>query len=759
MMAHPPLSPARQAAIPVGMRYLLLAALPLLIAAAPPATPPVTPQPLTLDRIFAAPALSGPSPRSPKLSPDGRYATLLKARPDDVERYDLWAIDTATGAEHMLVDSRKIGSGGPISEAEKMRRERARVGGTKGIVEYDWSPDAKSVLVPVDGDLYLATLDGAVRRLTDTPQTEIDSKVSRGGHYVSFVRDQNLFAIDLADGKERQLTTDGKGTVTCGTAEFVAQEELDRRTGHWWSPDDGHVAVECYDEAPVKQVTRASIGAEGTTTYTQRYPLAGTANVAVSLWIAPPDGGNRVKVDLGTNPDIYLARVDWAPDGKTLYVQRLSRDQKTLDVLGVDPATGASRVLFSETAKSWVDLTDSFRALKDGSLIWASQRDGYRHLYRWKDGRWTQLTRGDWMVGDVIGVDEKTHRLTFTANATGPIEKQVYAVDYLRPAATPTLLTEAGWWNEAAMDEAGSRLLVTRSNRNQPPQVYFADATGKRLGWIERNPLDATHPYAPYVAADLPTTFGTMTAADGSVLHYRLIKPVGEGRHPVFVEVYGGPAGQTVTVQWANERQIFEQYLARHGWVIFSLDNRGTPHRGTAFESQIYKAAGTVEVDDQLAGLAWLKTQPFVDPAKVAVFGWSNGGYMTLRLLEKAPHAYAAGIAVAPVTRWELYDTAYTERYMGDPRVDTASYANGNDLPEATRIADPLLIVHGMADDNVFFDNTVEFVAKLQDGKIPFEMMVYPGKTHSIAGAATRAHLFGTIERFLNDKVAAKPAP
>ena len=736
----------------------LLAALPLLIAAAPP-MPPVPQQPLTLERIFAAPALSGPSPRSLRLSPDGKYATLLKARPTDAERYDLWAIDTATGAEHMLVDSAKIGSGGPISEAEKMRRERARVGGTKGIVEYEWAPDGKSVLVPVDGDLYIATLGGEVRRLTDTPQTEIDAHVSRGGHYVSFVRDQNLVALSLADGREHAVTTDGKGTVTCGTAEFVAQEELDRHTGHWWAPDDGHVAVECYDEAPVRQVTRASIGAEGTTTYTQRYPLAGTANVAVSLWVATPDGVGKVKVDLGANRDIYLARVDWAPDGKALYVQRLSRDQKTLDLLRVDPATGASTVLFSETSKTWVDLSDSFRALKDGSLIWASQRDGYRHLYRWRDGRWTQLTRGAWMVGDVIGVDEKTHRLTFTANATGPTEKQVYAVDYLHPAAAPALLTEAGWWNEAEMDEAGSRLLVTRSNRAQPPQVYFADAAGKRLGWIERNPLDATHPYAPYLAADLPTEFGTLTAADGSVLHYRLIRPAGPERHPVFVEVYGGPAAQTVTVQWPSERQIFEQYLARHGWAVFSLDNRGTPHRGTAFEGQVYKAVGMVEVDDQLAGLAWLKTQPFVDPARVAVFGWSNGGYMTLRLLENAPHAFAAGVAVAPVTRWELYDTAYTERYLGDPRTDVAAYARADLLSDATSIADPLLIVHGMADDNVFFDNTVEFVSKLQDGKVPFEMMVYPGKTHSISGVNTRTHLFGTIERFLDEKVAGTVAP
>ncbi|WP_419825085.1 DPP IV N-terminal domain-containing protein [Sphingomonas sp.] len=729
------------------MRSLLLA-LPLLLAAAPPAVPQ---QPLTLARVFASPSLSGPSPRAAKLSPDGRYATLLKPRPDDAERYDLWAIDTTTGAERMLVDSTRFG-GGAISEAEKMRRERARVGGTKGIVDYDWAPDGKSVLVPVDGDLYLATLDGAVRRLTDTPESELDAKVSDGGRYVSFVAGQNLHAIDLASGADRALTTDGKGSVTCGTAEFVAQEELDRRTGHWWAPDDGRVAVECYDEAPMKEITRASIGATGTTTYTQRYPLAGTPNVLVSLWVVAPEGGRRVKVDLGPDPDIYLARVDWAQDGRTLYVQRLSRDQKRLDMLRVDPATGASSVLFSETSPTWVDLSESFRALKDGSLIWVSQRDGYRHLYRWKAGAWTQLTRGPWMVGNVIGVDEKAHRLTFTANKATPVENHVYAVDYARPAE-PRQLTEGGYWNEAAADKDGRRLLVQRSSPDQPPQVYFADADGKRLGWIERNALDASHPYAPYLAGQLPTAFGTLKATDGSTLHYRVTRPATPGPHPAFVEVYGGPAGQTVRRAWAGRGGLFEQYLARKGWVVFSLDGRGTPHRGTAFESQIYEKNGTVEVEDQLTGLAWLKAQPDVDPKKVALFGWSNGGYMTLRMLEKAPGAYAAGVAVAPVTRWELYDTAYTERYMGDPRRVPDAYKASDLIDEAGAVRDPLLVMHGMADDNVFFDNTVELVSAMQDKGVPFEMMVYPGKTHSISGSATQTHLYGTMERFLDDKL------
>src|SRR5205823_11117513 len=348
-----------------------------LIAAAPPAH-----KRLTIERIFASPPISGPTPRELKLSPDGRYASLLKPRAEDRERFDLWAMDTSTAQTRMLIDSTKIG-GGEISEAEKMRRERARVGGTKGVVEYEWAPDDKAILVPIDGDLYLADVaSGAIRRLTNTPQTEIDAHVSEGGRYVSFVRDQNLYAIDLTSGAERPPTTEGKGTVTCGTAEFVAQEEMDRRTGTWWAPGDSRVAVECYDEAKVQVVTRAAIGANGTKTFDQRYPVAGTPNVAVTLWLMNPDGSGRAKVDVGANPDIYLARVDWAKDGRTLYVQRESRDQKRLDMLAVDPASGASRVLFSETSPKWVKLTEDFKPLKDGSLIWGSERDGFTHLYR-----------------------------------------------------------------------------------------------------------------------------------------------------------------------------------------------------------------------------------------------------------------------------------------------------------------------------------------------------------------------------------------
>jgi len=725
----------------------------LALSVASPAVAEEAAKPLTLERIFASPALGGSAPRALKLSPDGALLTSLRPRDDDRERFDLWAVDTTSGAARMLVDSTKFG-GGELSEAEKMQRERARIGGSKGIVTYDWAPDGKSLLVPLDGDLYVAALDGTVRRLTNTPQGELDATVSPKGRYVSFVRDQNLFVTEMASGVERRMTRDGGGTLSWGVAEFVAQEEMDRTKGAWWSPDETRMAVARVDESGVAIVSRAAIGADGTKVYDQRYPRAGAANADVQLFILRVDGPGVIKVDLGTNPDIYLARVDWSADGKVLYVQRESRDQKTLDLLRVDPATGSSTVIFTEKAKTWLNLHDNFRALADGSILWSSERDGFSHLYRWNAGKWTQLTKGPWMVNKVAGVDETKGLVYFTGNRETPTEQGLYSIPLSGGAVT--MLTESGWWNGATMSRDASRAIVSRSNANQPEQVYLADASGARLRWIEENAI-AAGPYAPYIEAHVKPLFGTIKAADGTVLHTKLFMPKlapGE-RAPVFVQVYGGPgAGRQVTNTWGGG---LHQYLVQHGWIVFSVDGRGTPDRGSAFEGQIYRAMSGVEVDDQLAGVNWLKSQGFVDPNRIAVYGWSYGGYMTLRLLERAPGVFAAGVSGAPVTKWELYDTHYTERYMGTPQADAAAYAKSSPIEHADKIADPLLLIHGMADDNVVFENSTALMAKLQSAGKPFETMVYPGQTHRVAGPGVSVHLWKTILNFLDRTTKAKP--
>ena len=505
------------------------------------------------------------------------------------------------------------------------------------------------------------------------------------------------------------------------------------------------------DESPVAVVSRAAIGAEGTKVYDQRYPLAGTSNALVDLYIIKADGSAKVKVDLGANPDVYLARVDWMPDGKALLAQRQSRDHKRLDMLKVDAATGASSVLFSESAKTWLNLHDNLRVLKDGSLLWSSERDSYSHIYQFKAGKWKQLTKGAWMVRDIVGVDEAAGKVYFTANRETPIEQHIYSVPIAGGAIAQ--LTAKGGWNSAKMNKTASRAIISHSSPDQPDQVYLADAAGKRLAWIEENKLGAAHPYAPYVSSHVSPQFGTIKAADGSVLHTKLMQPkLAPGkRAPVLVIVYNGPgAGRQVTNTWGG---ALNQYLVQQGWAVFSVDGRGSPDRGVAFEGQLYRAMGSVEVQDQLAGVAWLKAQPFVDPDKIAVYGWSYGGYMTLKLLAAAPGTFAAGVSGAPVTKWELYDTHYTERYMGNPKTDSAAYAKANVLGASEKIADPLLLIHGMADDNVVFEHSTALMGKMQGNAQRFESMVYPGQTHRVGGPKVSVHLWTSILDFLNRNV------
>jgi dipeptidyl-peptidase-4 len=704
---------------------------------------------LTFERVFASPGLDGPAPRQVKLSPDGRFLTLLKNRADDRDRYDLWGYDIETREWRMLVDSEALGSGRELSEDEKMQRERARVGSLKGIISYQWASDGSGVLVPLDGDLFLAKLDGTVTRLTDTEGTELNPQLSPKGGAVSFVRDRRLW-VGPVGGEAQPITPAGEAdTIRWGEAEFVAQEEMGRLAGYWWSPDDSRIVVQRTDEAAVGIVTRAAIGAKGTKVFDQRYPAAGTDNAVVELYVMNPDGTGSVKIDLGANLDIYVARVDWAPDGSAIYVQRQDRAQTRIDMLKVDPATGASQIWFTETAARldyWINLSDNYRFLKDGSLLWWSERDGYGQFYRFADGQWNQLTSGNWPASDLVGVDEAAGTFTYR-RIEEVLAGQIYQARLDREAR-PAQLTEFGYNNFASMDGAGRLLYVTRASPSQPAQSYLAAPDGQRIAWIEENRVEGDHPYAPFLAGHVTPEYGTIAAEDGTPLHWMMLKPRIEPgkRYPVFFSHYGGPSSQQVTKGWGG---ALAQAIVDKGYIYFVLDNRGSPNRGVDFEQPIYRAMGGVEVRDQKAGALWLKSLDFVDPGKIAIYGWSYGGYMTLKMLEADPGLYAAGIAGAPVTRWELYDTHYTERYMGDPREVPEAYETASAIPDATKIADPLLLIHGMADDNVVFENASELISVLQENNRPFEMMLYPGYTHRVSGPNIGPHVWNSIFRFL----------
>ncbi|MBW0145049.1 S9 family peptidase [Sphingomicrobium clamense] len=724
----------------------------LLSAAAMGIASPAMAEPLTLERIFQSPSLNGSSVRGVQLSPDGSLLTMLRGREDDQTRYDLWALDTTSGEWRMLVDSEKVGTGAELTEAEKMQRERARIGSLKGIVSYQWSDDGSQILVPLDGDLYLTDLEGNVTRLTESKEGELNPKISPEGNYVSFVRKGQLFVGKIGE-EPRAITPDElEKNVRWGEAEFVAQEEMGRLTGYWWSPDDRKLAVQRFDETPVRIVTRTSIGGGGTTTYDQRYPLAGTDNVLVDLFIVDPDTGERVEVDLGEEEDIYLARVNWAPDGSALYVQRQNRAQTVLDMLKVDPATGKSEIFFTEKAAEghWTNLSKDYKFLDDGSLLWWSERDGYGHLYlRNTDGSWRQLTKGEWVVKGLDGVDQDKGIVYFTANRETPLEGHGYSLDYRTPGAEPVLLTTPGYAHGISMDKKAQRMIISRSNDMTPGQSFLADTNGQRIAWINENALDEDHPYHPYLDSHEPAEYGTFTASDGTELDYMMIKPANMEpgkKYPVFFQHYGGPHAQQVAQGWKG---ALWQWIVDQGYIFFEIENRGGNYRGVEFEKPIYRAMGGIEVDDQRDGANFLKTLDYVDGDRIATNGWSYGGYLTLKKLAADPGLWAAGIAGAPVSMWELYDTHYTERYMGDPREVPEAYEKSSTLYKAENISDPLLLIHGMSDDNVVLDNSTAMAAKLQEAAIPFQMMFYPGYTHRVGGEKISVHLWTTIMNFL----------
>ncbi len=699
----------------------------------------VDPSILTPERVFSNPSLAGPVAQGVTLSPDGQLVAFLRAREDDVSVLDLWAAPTGEGEAFKLIDARAlVPDAGELSEAEKARRERMRIS-QRGVVEYSWDEQGRFILAPLEGDVYLASrADKSVRRLTNTPSDEVDAKVSPKGNFVSYVRDQDLVIQDLATNTETPVTTDGEGLITWATAEFIAQEEMDRDTGYWWSPDEKYIALQRTDESTVDIVPRLDITGGGASTVEQRYPRSGRPNAVVELYVQDRAAGTRVKVDLGANPDIYLARVNWSADGKTLYVQRQSRDQKTLDLLSVDPATGASRVISTQTSRAWVALTNDFKALKDGSFIWSSEESGWRHLYLYaRDGRVIRaITSGDYPVKSLNGVNQQTGEVFFTASMKdgkeAPIEQQMFRAS-LRRAAFPVAVTPAGGWWSVSMNPTATAYVGNYTDLQTPSQSGLYQADGRFVRWIEQNRLDEHHPMFPYLARRQTPTFGTLQS-HGETLVWQMTTPPDfdpTKTYPVLMQVYGGPSAGGVKKAW---QPATNQLLTEAGYIVFRLDNRGEGDRSAAFKQALYLKMGQPEVEDQVLAADYLRSLPYVDKDRIAVMGWSYGGFMSLMMGTEPKMGLAAILAGAPPTEWGLYDTHYTERFMSTPQANVEGYAASDVIPRLPNLTGRLLLMHGMADDNVILENSTRVIDALQVRSTPFELMLWPGQRHGVRG-------------------------
>jgi dipeptidyl-peptidase-4 len=648
--------------------------------------------------------------------------------------------------------------GAQLADEERARRERQRTAALSGVVSYQWDQQSARLLIPAAGRIHLADAQTGETTVLDTGGDVIDARMSPGGGFVSYVRGNNLYVLPLHAGGERAITSDGQDPVSYGVAEFVAQEEMGRYTGYWWSPDDTALAFARVDESAVDLVDRLEIGEHGSVIRPQRYPKAGRPNAIVSLHVQSlTEDRARVDVDLGADTDIYLARVHWSADGRDLYVERQSRAQTELDLLRVDPATGSARVIIAERQSPWIDLSDDFRALADGTFLWGSARTGSHQLYLYeRDGTLVRsVTRGPAAHGGggglrapgVVGIDEDEGLVYFMASRETPIERHLYAVSYSAPTEPRRITSGQGWWT-AVMPRSANCFIGSYSDPATPPRTAIFDLSGALLRWIEENRLDADHPFHPYAGRYPAPEFGTLVADDGQALHYVLLKPVGfdpARSYPAIVEVYGGPGVQTVTRSW---RGASEKLFLEAGYVVFQLDNRGTANREMRFQAPIARRLGGVEVDDQVVGLEWLRGLPFVDADRIGVTGWSYGGYMTLRLMTDPRSRFAAGAAGAPPTDWREYDTHYTERYMGLPGQEAAAYDAAAVIPRLGKLAGRLLLIHGMADDNVLISNSVAVMAALQGQSTPFDLMLFPGQRHGVQGEARQLHLWRTFLEF-----------
>ncbi len=743
-------------------RYLAPALVACAAASAPHAAE------LTIDRLFDAPALSGPSIMGLKISPDASRVTYLKGKPDDKDRLDLWEYNIQDGRARILVDSKVLApADDTLSDEELARRERQRTAALSGILEYSFAPSGGALLFPLGGQIYYYDLkktpENALLRITHSKGFATDASISPHGRYVAYVRDQNLEVYDLAHNIEKALTGDGGGPIKNGMAEFVAQEEMDRSTGYWWAPDDRHVAFARVDESGVKLAQRFEIAADNVETFEQRYPAAGGPNVLIRLGVSNVQSGAVTWIDLGTEHDIYLARVNWLPDGKTLAIQRESRDQRRLDLIFANIDTGESRVVLTETSESWIELNDELTFLKKSpEFIWASTRDGYQHLYLYGyDGHLKrQITAGHWSVDDfraraIKGVDEHRRLIYFTSTEKSPIERHLYrtSLDTHDPHEVTRISREDGVHSiTLSRDE---RFYVDNfTSVAQPPNVSLRGNDGSLIAYLLENRLDSEHPDAPYLADNSIPEFGTLTAADGQLLYYRLFKPAHfdpAKRYPAVVEVYGGPGVQRVLDNWTGNS--FTQILTRAGYVVFQLDNRGSAFRGTAFQSPIHDRFGEIEAIDQVQGARWLGSQRYVDPSRIGVWGWSYGGYMTLMLMFKAGDVFRAGVAGAPVTDWTLYDTHYTERYLDRPSDNPAGYEASSVMPYVKDLRGKLLVIHGMADDNVLFLHSTKLFRKLQDLGLPFDVMVYPGAKHGLLRQHDGRHAYAAILKFFDENL------
>ena len=685
-------------------------------------------KPITLETMDEAARLAPQGPGNPVAwAPDGKQFLYRQGR-------RLVVYDPSTGSSKDLIDTSSMDAAAirPSSaESQPFDWENRRVRDTP----VQWA--GGEVVYSTGGDVFVIQAGtGKWTQLTKTPVAERDPKLSPDGKTVAFRRDWDLYTLDIASKRETRLTTGGSDTLRNGGLDWVYPEELDLGTAYWWSPDSKSIAYLQFDISHEPLYPHEDLRGPHPIYEPQRYPQAGEHNADVRVGVVASKGGNTRWMDVkGTQEDALIARVGWTPDSRNVYLVRTNRVQNKLELLLVEAVSGKASKLLEERDKYWVNVQEDPLFVNGGKqFLWLSERDGFRHVYLHSvdSGQTRQLTRGSWEVTGITGFDETAGRVYYTASETSPLERQFYSVG-ITGEGTQRLSVGSGT-HTIAMGPGGQFYLDTFSSVSSPARTTVHAGDGKDLGVYREQNRRLIEEYEI-----LPTELVSFKGPDRTLLYARLIRPAGfeaGKKYPAVVLVYGGPDSQGVRNVWMGAD--LDQVLATRGFVVWQVDNRGSSGRGHAFETPVFRKLGSTELADQVAGVEYLVSLGFVDPARVGIHGWSYGGFMTLNAMLNSPEVFRAGIAGAPVTDWRNYDTIYTERYMGLPTDNPDGYQNTALPRNAEKLKGQLMIVHNLEDDNVLFQNSVQMIDALERAGKAFEMQVYTQKTHAVTGAEAR---------------------
>lgn len=713
---------------------------------------------LSIERIFKDPRLEGVPPRAIAWSPKAPQVAYLWSDEGRQAR-DLWIYDAPAGRARKLTDIRKLAEpAGSRDEATAQRRETMRLV-DEGVDSFLWAPDGRTILFTFQEDLFLAALDGGEpRRLTRTASPEFDPQFSPDGTRVAFARDGNLWVTDLAGGAVVQATSDGSETLLNGVSDYISLEELNRFSAFKWSADGRFLVYIQADTSPVRVLEIPDFLTHYVTHHEQRRPPSGEANSRTRVGVVAAAGGETRWVSLKSGlEDFYIPKLERA--GAAVALLQEERGLHTAWLFAVDPAKAEASLVLEETDSAWINLDKAFLCCNEtaGSILYGSERSGHGHLYRTdlRTGALQPLTSGDWEVSDLDGVHEG--RAYFSATIEGPAQKHFYRVGLAGGA--PEKLTAAPGWHEAKASFDGGWIAEIVSDVQVPHDLYVA-----RIGSKEPPARITSSPSKELGDLKLPKLefLELRSRADGAPVAATLLRPSPDaprgnlsrgGRHPAIVRVHGAGYAQSVRRSWGGYSYLIHTLLSRQGYYVLDVDYRGSSGYGRKWRSDVHLHLGGLDLEDTVTAAEYLRSLPDVDPNRVAIWGWSYGGFLTNMAMLAAPGAFNAGVAVAPVNDWASYDTEYTEERLGRPQENPEPYRKSSPITFAEGLKDPLLMIHGLRDDNVHAQDTMRLVDALVKAGKEFDLMVYPEGKHGISRDASRVHLFRKMFAFLSEKM------